>query len=71
MPVGELPRIILRIVRCVGLRIELLSTRGMAGRTVRERLVGTGAALCAGLVILRMREDIVALSVAVLDCVIV
>ena len=67
MPVGELPRIVLRIVRCAALRIELLLTRGIAGRTVRER---TGAALCAGLVILRMREGIVALSVAVLDCII-
>ena len=70
-PVGELPRIVLRIVRSVALRIELLLTRGIAGRTVRERLVGTRATLCAGLVILRMREVIVALSVAVLDCSIV
>jgi len=67
----ELPRIVLRIVRCAALRIEPLLTSGIAGRTVRERLVGTGAALCAGLVILRMREGIVALSVAVLDCTIV
>jgi hypothetical protein len=61
----------LRIVRCAALRIELPLTRGIAGRTVGKRLVGTGAALCAGLVILRMREGIVALSVAVPDCTIV
>lgn len=66
-PVGELSRVALRVVRYAALRVELPLTRQSAGRTVRGRMVGKGAALRMGRVNLRMREGIVALRIAVLD----